>query len=593
MVALVAIGSYSYSQVVVAGVSPAAVQGNYDYGVQAACGAWPGETDDGSWGWNLDFNTPGVFVQDTLMMAEDGTLGLNLQGNPISQEACFPLTNDLTGKIAVLYRNTCDFATKAWNAQEAGAVAVIVLNREDDVAIGMSADPLGDGPNVTIPVVIVSNVSGAIMTNAMAGGPVVMLIGNKQNAFVNDLGAVKGEFLVNDFGGANSAIYDGMTPGIQVYNFGSADQAAVTVNATITDGGGTAVYDETVGPLSIVSGDTAFIFPGNTDEFPAWDLGIGSYTNDDYTLTYTLDMGVVDDSDFDNVYMADFKIQDEGLSLSTMDAVNMPIAGGNPSNSTTEYQSCMMFQDPNASALAIAGMYFVPHTDTAVNDLAGAEIFANAYQWDDAWTDLNDAAYTFDPATNDAFQNLNLVTFGTHYPASNDDVDDVAYVEFGTQFQMVDNQRYLFCLQTFESATISFGYDNSIDYGGNYGVLAQPVSPVHVDGSWYAAGWNGSSATSISLHTFDPAIIGVQENDVLEGRAFPNPTNDNVVISLNASGEGTINVTDLAGRTAMNVATTFVNGSVKVDMSSLESGVYVFNVTLENGQTSQFNVVKN
>ena len=50
------------------------------------------------------------------------------------------MINDLTGKIAVLYRNSCDFATKAWNAQVAGAVAVIVINREDDVALGMSAD---------------------------------------------------------------------------------------------------------------------------------------------------------------------------------------------------------------------------------------------------------------------------------------------------------------------------------------------------------------------------------------------------------------------------------------------------------------------
>ena len=67
---------------------------------------------DGTWGWTLDFNIPGTYVQDTLMMAEDGTPGLNLEGNPVSQEACFPLINDLTGKIAVLYRNSCDFASQ-------------------------------------------------------------------------------------------------------------------------------------------------------------------------------------------------------------------------------------------------------------------------------------------------------------------------------------------------------------------------------------------------------------------------------------------------------------------------------------------------
>ena len=79
-----------YGQVVVAGVSPAAIQGNYDYSNQANCGSWPGETDDGTWGVinNLDFNVAGTFIQDTLRLVEDGTPGTNPQGNPISQEGC-------------------------------------------------------------------------------------------------------------------------------------------------------------------------------------------------------------------------------------------------------------------------------------------------------------------------------------------------------------------------------------------------------------------------------------------------------------------------------------------------------------------------
>ena len=44
------------AQVVVAGVSPASVQGNYDYGWQANEAGWPGETDDGTWALALDFN---------------------------------------------------------------------------------------------------------------------------------------------------------------------------------------------------------------------------------------------------------------------------------------------------------------------------------------------------------------------------------------------------------------------------------------------------------------------------------------------------------------------------------------------------------
>ena len=104
-------GYAAYAQVVVAGVSPTAIQGNYEFTNQANCGSWPGETDDGTWGVinNLDFNIPGTFILDTLMLVDDNTPGLNPQGNPIAQEGCDSLVNDLTGKIAVIYRNTCSF----------------------------------------------------------------------------------------------------------------------------------------------------------------------------------------------------------------------------------------------------------------------------------------------------------------------------------------------------------------------------------------------------------------------------------------------------------------------------------------------------
>jgi hypothetical protein len=35
-----------------------------------------------------------------------------------------------------------------------------------------------------------------------------------------------------------------------------------------------------------------------------------------------------------------------------------------------------------------------------------------------------------------------------------------------------------------------------------------------------------------------------------------------------------------------------VGGKSDVNIASLESGMYIFNVTLENGKTAQFNVVK-
>lgn len=592
----------AFSQVVVSGISPASIQGNYDYGVQANCGAWPGEIDDSTWNVlsNLDFNVPGTFVQAEAVLVDDGSVGTNPQyGNNLSEEGCNPLINntdmnplnDLTGKIAVIRRNTCSFGTKVQMAQDAGAIAAIIVNREDALV-----SMLGDAnfPNVSIPAVFLSIIDGDLLIQSIENGEQpVMFIGNKLGAFTADAGAVKGEFMVSPFGGANSVIYNGFTPGIQVYNYGQ-NPDNITVTATIDGPGTSADYTSTVGPIAMNPGDTLSIFEGNPESFSAWNLGIGNYPDGDYTLTYNVTLGSgADDFPFDNIYSADFKVQSDVISLSRLDAANMPISNSFPSNSTTEYNSCMMFQNPNASSLAVAGMYFVPHTDTSVNELAGAEIFLRAYQWDDAWTDLNDPNFTFDPTTNDGFLNLNLITFADYYPASDDEVDDVAYQNFQTPFVMQDNVRYLFCLQTFESATISFGYDNAIDYGANYSILAQPISPVIVDGDSYAAGWSGVSATSIALRTFDPASLGLDEVNAFGAKAFPNPANNDVTIVVTENGQGSIVVTDIAGKVVLSTSANFANGQANLSLAGFESGVYIFNVTMENGAKAQFNVVKN
>ena len=584
LLSIVSSGFMAKSQVAFSGVSPASIQGNFDF-------SWARVAS----GWSCpDFLVPGTFVEDTLMVVDDGTPGLNPQGNPLSAEGCNgPLINDLTGKIAVIYRNTCEFGYKALQAQNAGAVAAIIVNREDEVI------PMGggvEGTNVTIPCVFISSVSGAQLIAAMEGGPVVVFIGNKVGAFSNDVGANSGQALVSPYGGANSLQYDGFEPGIQVYNFGSNDQSSVSVYAKI-DGPSGNVYLDTIGPLAMAAGDTLSIFPGNPEAFDPWVLGIGNYENGAYTLTYTLDLNGTDDSDFDNVLVSPFSITDGAsvgtLSLSSVDASGMPIASTFPSFATTEYQSCALIQEPNASVMAVQGMYFIPHTDTSVNELAGAEIFGNAYQWDDGWVDLDDPNYDFDATTTNAFNSLNIVTFGTHYPSSNDDVDDVAYLEFETPFQLVDNQRYLFCLQTFETTTISFGYDKSINYDGNQGIYRQPISPVNTDGTWYSGGWTSASAPSIALKTFDPAELGISDKDLLTGNVFPNPANDNVTIMVNDNGKATLTITDVSGKVAMNSTVELTNGSTKVNTSQLEAGVYIFNVVMENGKATQFNVVKN
>ena len=90
---------------------------------------------------------------------------------PTATDGCSAATNaaDLAGKIALIDRGTCDFVVKAKNAQNAGAIAVVVAdNKVEAPPFGMS----GTDPTITIPSVLITQADGAAWRAAAAGGDV-------------------------------------------------------------------------------------------------------------------------------------------------------------------------------------------------------------------------------------------------------------------------------------------------------------------------------------------------------------------------------------------------------------------------------------
>ncbi len=74
---------------------------------------------------------------------------------------CSAITNNISGKIALIKRGGCTFTTKVRNAQTAGAVGVIVYNNQFGDPIAMAQD--GTSPVPKIPAVMVSNTNGVSM----------------------------------------------------------------------------------------------------------------------------------------------------------------------------------------------------------------------------------------------------------------------------------------------------------------------------------------------------------------------------------------------------------------------------------------------
>ncbi|MEN9700669.1 MAG: hypothetical protein RLZZ301_1867 [Bacteroidota bacterium] len=571
-ISAVALAVAAQAQVIVAGVSPQSIAGNYTF-------SWA-DPAGGDWACP-DFLIPNTFVQDTLMLVDDGSTGTNAQGHPVAQEGCNPLINNLTGKIAVIYRNTCNFSAKALNAQNAGAVGVIIINRDPE-AIAMGGGTAG--VSVTIPVVMLSSTDGATLVNQMASGPVVVFMGNKQNMYETDGGSSQADVMISRYGSIPQTMANnGYTfdPGIQVYNFGSVAHD-FTVNAKITGPSGV-VYDNTVGPVNVLSGDTLPVFNGNSSSFPS--VSLASWATGAYTLTYTIAIpGFVDSADSDNSFSSTFNVTSDVLSLASQDATTNAVTSTSyPHNATTTYQACMMVQDTYPTAnTGVEGLYF---SIKAPNDtIDGEEVVGEIFEWNDSWVDLSGgwSSITFD--------NLNQVGGLTYDYVGNAQNAQVVYAAFNSPVLLMDSQRYLVCLST-ANPVIAFGFDKSLNYEANVSLYSQPVSALYIDNTTWYSGWSGgTNAVSIGLKVINN--VGLDENATLVASAYPNPASDIVNIAVNAEGNATYVVTDLSGKVAMTGAMNLVGGEAAVNTSALQTGMYIFTVSLDNGKTAQFNVVK-
>jgi hypothetical protein len=86
-----------------------------------------------------------------------------------SHLACAAPKNYIKGKIVLIDRLNCDFTVKVSNAQLAGAIAVIMVNKDSTPIITMS----GIDNTITIPAVMISIFDGAKIKAALAVGQTV------------------------------------------------------------------------------------------------------------------------------------------------------------------------------------------------------------------------------------------------------------------------------------------------------------------------------------------------------------------------------------------------------------------------------------
>ena len=158
--------------------------------------------DSASFGTNVQ----SIMTSD-LVLVNDGTATPSL--------GCSTLTNAaaINGKIALIRRGTCAFVIKAKAAQDAGAIAVIIMNNVDG-----TPQPLGGtDATITIPTLSISQSNGNTLETALLSGNVNVTLSPPTNVLTGNI--VPGIQNINDIKIRNNAgvseIYASVSDGAQ------------------------------------------------------------------------------------------------------------------------------------------------------------------------------------------------------------------------------------------------------------------------------------------------------------------------------------------------------------------------------------------
>lgn len=127
----------------------------------------------------LSYNAPSDLVGRLPVVGVNSGFGPTIATNPVTADVvlvspikgCTTLSNtNLTGKIALIERGDCNFTVKFKNAQDKGALGVIVYNASDSPAVGNMG---GTDTTVTIPGVLTENAEGELIKSKLSANTVV------------------------------------------------------------------------------------------------------------------------------------------------------------------------------------------------------------------------------------------------------------------------------------------------------------------------------------------------------------------------------------------------------------------------------------
>lgn len=541
--------------------------------------------------WAIDLNT-GIWTADGVLV-QDGTV------NP--SQGCEALVNgaEVTGKIALIDRGTCSFTQKLCHAQDAGAIAVVIMNSA--VNAGLGPGPLGFTAGIcvpTIPIVHISYEDGLLIKAALANGPVNISIGNLQ--FANNVGSSARTGIFHAPMGVVPAsqieeIY--ITSGAQVTNLGNDAATNVTVEAAILftpEGGSASEVFSGSASVPLIEPDSSAVIV--VDDYLLTDE-IGYYQ-----MTYNIYADAVDEIPNDNAFDTDFYVSENVFCKGGWDVANnrpkttnaYTISGGG------NIEFLAPFRFPNGAGLRADSMKFYVSSNA---NLQGADLSVYLYKWED----LNGDA----TSTNDEISIVGLQTVAIADSVTNAWVttEIVNFATFETGYEISDGEILMAGVRYKGSNSTFFGFDEDMDYTQflNYqtaqgitindadlpyiGVNAFQGTPEMADitNGFLFGGVRGAVATALILSETTISTANTDHQVGLD--VFPNPASSEITAEIlleQAAREVEYRILDAQGRLLKTLQKEDITTDrVVFDVSDLTAGSYFFVVKSDKGTRSK------
>ena len=334
-----------------------------------------------------------------------------------------------------------------------------------------------------------------------------------------------------------------LTIGSEVFNFGTADQTAVEVNADFTS------FSSTLMSSSILSGASEVI---ENTESPSLVVGLYEGT---YTATSAAETAGAEF--FNNTYLRNFEVTN---NIYSTDGIGVHPAA----NLTVGSIGTDSFTD-GADELILANRYHIKNTSMisgirimlASGTVAGGELIGKVFDTTSFFA--NDMSYLYQTSEIAAITAADITN---------------GYVDlwFSSVISLPADS-YYFGIEMFSNA-------NTADIRVlDDQTVAQPndASMIYISGDQI---YTNGTALGIRLLMGDQWGVGLDENTLTGVSIYPNPSEGIVNITNDNNTENSIVVYDLLGN---SILSTSANAATSVDLSSNAAGIYMIVVSNENG----------